>query len=300
MNPRPLIAFITSFRGRALAQDWDYHVLLLERAVLSMLAQRHGECCVVVACHEIPDTPLAQEPRVHFLPVNFPLPTRNNDDMCVDKVLKLSAGAEWARAQGCEYVVFTDADDLVSNRIAGFVADHRGENGWYCPSEMFYTYGGRFMRLFDIPAPCAGPCVIVRANLLQFTKPPFYGAWTELIIAGGESTYLRLLGRHDEMVNTLAAVGLGHYREYMSNEGYPLNALPFPGNVIINHRDSTSFVAGGLGSYEAMGFQRAVKRCLRFLPSVRLMTRSLRREFLIPSKEEIPLRYRNGDSIFWR
>src|SRR5882762_11214635 len=136
-----MIAFITSFRARALAQDWDHHVLLLERSVRSMLAQTRGEFYVVVACHEIPDTLLAQEPRVHFLPVNFSPPIRNNDDMCVDKVLKLSAGAAWARAQGCEYVVFNDADDLVSNRIAGFVADHRGENGWYCPCEMFYTHG---------------------------------------------------------------------------------------------------------------------------------------------------------------
>jgi hypothetical protein len=156
------------------------------------------------------------------------------------------------------------------------------------------------MRLFNIPAPAAGPCVIIRANLLQFTKPPFSGAWTELVIAGGESNYLGLLARHREMVNTLAAVGLAYYREYMTNEGHPLQPLPFPANVIINHHDSTSFVTGGLGSYEAVGFQTALKRWLRFLPSVRLMTRSLRREFLIPSKEKIPFRYRNGGSIFWR
>jgi len=220
--------------------------------------------------------------------------------MCVDKVLKLSAGAAWARAQGCEYVVFNDADDLVSNRIAGFVADHRGENGWYCPCEMFYTHGGRFMRFFDIPAPAAGPCVIVRASLLQFTKPPFSGAWTELVIAHGESNYLGLLGRRGEVVNTLAAVGLEHYREYMTNGGHPLKPLPFPANVIINHHDSTSFVSGGVGSYQLGGFRTGLRRFFRSIPSVRLMTRSVRREFLIPPKHEIPRRYRVGSSLFWR
>lgn len=295
-----MIAFITSFRARALAQDWDHHILLLERCVRSMLAQTAGEVCVVVACHEIPDTPLTQETRVHFLPVNSPPPMRNNDDMCADKVLKLSAGSQWARAQGYEYVVFTDADDLMSNRVAGFVADRRGENGWYCQSQMFYRYGGRFMRFSDIPGPTAGPCVIVRADLLKFAQPPFSGLWTEFVIADGEVNYLKLLGRHGETVSTLAAVGLGHYRDYMIKEGHPLKRLPFPANVVINHHDSTSFVSGGLGSYQPLRFRTALQRSLRWLPSVRLVTRSVRDEFLIPPNREIPRRYRTGGSILWR
>jgi hypothetical protein len=295
-----MIAFVTSFRARALAQDWDHHVLMLERAIRSMLAQAQGECRVVVACHEIPDTPLTHEPRVHFLPVDFPPPDRNNDDMCVDKVLKLSAGTRWAQAKGCEYVVFTDADDLVSNRIAAVVADHRGENGWYCPSVMFYTYGGRFMRFGSIAEPASGPFAIVRADLLKFERPPFSGAWTELVIAGGESNYLRLLGQRGEMVNTLAAAGLAHYRKHMVNEGHPLKPLSFPAIVMINHHDSTSFIGGGLGSYKSVGFQTTVRGFFRWLPSVRLVTQSLRHEFVIPSKNEIPRRYRTGTSIFWR
>ena len=91
-----MIAFVTSFRARALAQDWDYHVWLLERTILSMLAQSRGECHVLVACHEVPDIALARDPRVRFLSVKFDPPARNNDDMCVDKVLKLTAGARWA------------------------------------------------------------------------------------------------------------------------------------------------------------------------------------------------------------
>ncbi len=295
-----MIAFITSLRARALAGDWDHHVLLLERAVRSMLAQTRGEICVAVGCHDLPDSPLLKESRVHLLPVKFSPPSRNNDDMCVDKVLKLSVGARWAQVNGCEYVVFTDADDLVSNRIAAFVADHRGENGWYSPTEMFYTYGGRFTRFFNIPAPASGPCVIIRADLLKFAKPPFCGAWTELVTNGGELDYLKLLGGHGEMVNTLAAVGHTHYREHMMNENHALAPLPFPANVVINHSDSTSFVGGGFGSYQSVGFRTLLGRYLSWLPSVRLMTHSLRREFLIPSKNEIPRNLRIGGSIFWR
>ena len=222
--------------------------------------------------------------------------------MCVDKVLKLSVGAQWALSQGCEYVVFIDADDLVSNRIAALVASHRGENGWYCPSVLFYTHGGRLMRFCNIPEPASGPFAIIRADLLKFDKPPFSGAWTELVIADGDSDYLRLLGRHGEMVNTLAAVGLAHYLKYMTDEGHPLKPLPFPAIVMINHNDSVSCAGGGLGSYLSMavGFQAAVRGFIRWLPSIRLVNPSLRREFVIPLKNEIPRRYRTGASIFWR
>jgi hypothetical protein len=295
-----MIAFITSFRARALARDWDHNVMMLERAVQSILAQVHGKSCVVVACHEIPETPLARESRVHFLPVNFSPPARTNNDMCVDKVLKLSVGAHWARAQGYQYVVFTDADDLVSNRIVKFIADHSDENGWYCPAVMFYTYGGRFMRFVAFRGAFAGPCLIVRTNLLQFEAPPFLGSWTKLVIADGESNYLELLGRHGQMVNTLAAVGLGRYREYMTNEGYPLGPLPFPPIVMINHADSTSLVGGGQGSYQPVGLHTVLRRSLKWLPSVRFLTRSVRNEFLIPPNNEIPNRYRRQGSIFWR
>ena len=48
------IAFCTSFRARALANDWPYHTWLLERVVHSMLSQTRGEAQVVVGCHDIP------------------------------------------------------------------------------------------------------------------------------------------------------------------------------------------------------------------------------------------------------
>ena len=292
-----MIAFVTSLRARALAKDWDHNVMMLERAVQSALAQVHGESCAVVACHEIPKTPLAGESRVHFLPVNFSPPARIFADMCVDKILKLSVGAQWARARGYQYVAFTDADDLVSNRIVEFVANHSDENGWYCPAVMFYAYGKRFTRFVAYRGSFAGPCVIVRTNLLKFEAPPFSGSWTKLAIADGESNYLELLGRHGQMVNTLAAVGHGHYREYMTNEGYPLKPLPFPPILMINHADSISL---GEGSYQPVGLQTVLRRLVRWLPSVRFLTPSVRNEFLIPPNNEIPNRYRRQGSIFWR
>ena len=129
---------------------------------------------------------------MHFLPLNVEVPVRDFDDMVADKVLKLSAAARLARSQGCDYVVFNDADDLVSNRIGAFVAGRPGANGWYTTSQFFYTYGGRLMRRQPIASPASGPCVIVRTDLLTFERPPFTAEWARIIAAGGEQRYLRL------------------------------------------------------------------------------------------------------------
>lgn len=296
-----MIAFCTSFRARALANDWAYHVWLLERVVHSMLAQTRGEVQVVIACHDVPESrPLHDDPRVAFLPIDAEIPRRDFDDMIADKVLKLSAGARWVAARGeADYVAFNDADDLVSDRIGEFVAAHPGGSGWYTTSQRFYTYGGRLMRLQRIGGGAAGPCVIVRRDLLTFGRPPFSGAWFDLVHGGGEDRYLEFLSRHRREVCELAAVGLGHYRAFMAAQGHPLAPLPFAANVVINHKDSMS-TTGGTHGYQLLSSLGSLKRSLRWLPSLRLATPAVRGEFHIPTAREIPDAYRGGASVFWR
>jgi hypothetical protein len=264
---------------------------------------------VVIGCHDVPDTALAKNPKVHFLPVTFPPPERNNDDMCVDKVLKLSVGAEWAVQNGCDYVMFNDADDLVSNRIGALVAEGGGSPGWYSTSEMFYTYGGRVLRDYEIGGLSSGPCVVVRSDLLEFGIPPYRGTWADIISGGGETHYLDLLARHGQNTSALAAVGLQNYRVYMEGRGYPLLPMPFAGNIVINHSDSMSHVPGGIGAYHFAGKQAgltlrtALSRCrqiVRWLPTFRLMTKRLRQEFSVPDDARIPAAYLNRGSIYWR
>jgi hypothetical protein len=295
-----VIAFATSLRARALAGDnWPYHVWLLERVVFSMLAQTAGDIRVVVGCHDVPDTPLTADPRVHFERVATEVPRRDFDDMVADKVVKLSAGALWARQQRCDFVAFNDADDLVSNRIGAVVAAHPRANGWYTTSQMFYTYGGRLMRLQRITPPASGPCVVVRSDLLTFERPPFTSAWARMIADGGEQQYLQYLSRHGTEACVLAAVGIGHYRDFMAAAGHPLEPLPFAGNIIINHKDSTS-TTGGTHGYQALSSLSSLKRSVRWAPTLRIASAGVRREFAIPGDDEIPSAYRGGASVFWR
>lgn len=294
-----MIGFCTSLRARALTHDWSYHVWLLERVVHSMLSQNHGEPFVVIGCHNVPDSPLASHPRVQFVPLDIELPQRTFDDMVSDKVLKLSAAVRCALGRGCDYIVLNDADDLVSSRIGSHVAGHPGAHGWYTTSQRFYTYGGQLMRLQRIKDPASGPCVIVRRDLLAFEAPPFTGAWARRVARGGEQNYLDLLARHGLEVCTLAAVGLGYFKEFMLEQGHLLEPLPFAANVVINHTDSVS-TTGGTNGYQLLSRLATLKRSMRFLPTLRLATAELCREFHIPPNHHIPAAYKTGGSVFWR
>ena len=243
-----MLGIITCLRARVVTRNWDYHVWLLQRTLDSMLAQTNKDFLITVVCHEIPDVPHVSYPAVRFVSVSFPPPACNNDDMCADKALKLSAGARLAISAGCNYIMFNDADDLVSRRISSFVAHHQGGAGWYSASEFFYTYGGYWLRNYLVPADQSGPCAIFRADLLKFLSPPYTGAWFETLIATGNARYCEMLARRRVTVNPVAAAGHTEYRRLLAQEGHVLRPLPFTANVVINHFDSTSHVAGGHGS----------------------------------------------------
>jgi hypothetical protein len=284
MRPSPLtmLGIITCLRARALARDWAYHVWLLERTLNSMVAQTNREFKVIVVCHEIPHLPLLKGSMIDFLSVDFPPPVRTNDDMCVDKVLKLTAGIDSAIAAGCDYIMFADGDDLVSRRLSQFVAENNGKNGWYCGTQYIYRYGMRWVRKSTSRCMEAGPFIIIRSDLLRFALDPMY---------------------RGQRVNTLAAIGHTEYRKLLIAQGNPVEPLPFPGIVYILHEDATSQVPGLIGSDvsaslpKRSGLRRALghlKRNAQKIPDLRPLTTAMRLEFTVPSADQIPAAYRNS------
>ena len=284
-----MLGIVTALRAKALAHDWDHHVWLLERALDSMLANT-GKFQIVVVCHDIPAIKHAKHPAIHFLSITAPIPTRNNDDMCADKAIKLSAGTELAIGRGCRYIMFTDADDLVSNRISEFVAaaDHKPK-GWYSCVEYHYTYGDFVMRARSVPTKTSGSCVIIRSDMIEIITPPFAdGIWLDMI--SKDKDYCAWLKSRGCKINDLAAVGHSDCLKLLAAKGHALEPLPFPVNLKIRHYDSTSHVPGGIGSIVPVEidsrprWRRAaslLKQECKAIPSLRFLTPALRREFSV-------------------
>lgn len=296
------LAIITTLRARSTASDWDHHVWLLQRTLDSLLALTDLEFSIIIVCHEVPDVPQLNHPRVQAITVNFAPPARINDEMCSDKALKLTAGIDWALREKPDYVMFIDADDLSSNRLGPFIRAHSGSDGWYGSVEYHYRYGGHWLWRRDLPASVSSAYIIVRANALCFAEGPVYtGRWFEMIAARGNEHYLQALRTRGPRVNTLAAVGHTDYVELLATENCLVKPLPFPANTVILHDDSTSSIPGGEGSRvdghvrQHPEWRRKLSCCkqlIRRLPAMRYLTPELRAEFCIPVPETIPVAYR--------
>lgn len=258
-----MLAFVTSLRAKALAADWGHHVRLLDRMLASCLAQSDPRCVVVVVYHDRPETQL-RDPRLHFIHADLPIPERTFDDMTTDKGLKGTIGAEWAIREGCRFVMYADADDLVSRRLVEFVHRHPDGPGWYFPRGYRYRYGRRWVEVsLDHDLIC-GTCAIVRSDLLTFAPDAGFRG-----------------GRMD----TFAAAGHTNYRRFMAAAGHPLTPLPFPGSVYIQHGDNTvSVLPRGPMPSLRLG-ARAVRQQLRRLRRLRPLTPALRREFTLDHSE---------------
>lgn len=303
-SSRSTVTVVTCLRSRAVSRSWEYHVLLLQRTLDSLLAQADSAFRIIVVCHEVPDIPQLRHPRVHALSVDFSVPERDNDEMCADKVLKLTAGVDLALTQGTDYVMFADGDDLVSNRIGPFVAANDGAPGWFSNSEYFHHYGSRWLRRHQMQPERSGPIIIVRAEFLRFadaTDPEQF--WHRSVSQESSERYLRALAARGPRVNTLAAVGHTNYVALLKSEGVRLEPLPFIPSVVILHSDSTSNVAGdagskadGSGSHISSWRKKAscFKQFLTTVPDLRPVTPSLQKEFSIPTESQRTSQSREG------
>lgn len=256
-----MLIFVTSLRSRSLAQDWTYHLRLLDRTLASFLAQTDPDIRVVVVANEIPEVTV-QDRRVHFLVVNYPAPPREFHAMTSDKVFKVTAGAQWAIEQGARFLMYADADDLVSRRLAAYARQHPDANGWYFPDGFSHRYGQPWLQRSRNHHMRCGTCAIFRTDHLRFERDPEY---------------------RGELVNTAAAFGHTGYRELMAKAGHPLEPLPFPGSVYVQHADSVVTVQpGGAAGTIVRGVLRSARDLARAVSAMRPLTPSLAREFTIP------------------
>lgn len=257
-----MLTFVTSIRARAVAADWDHHVRLLERTLRSCLAQTEPKVRVVVVCHDRPDVRV-DDPRVEFVPVDLPVPRLDHAELVCDKVLKISAGAQKAIADGSRFLMFADADDLVSRRLAGFAREHPDANGWYFPQGYSHQYGQPWLNRTHQHHLLCGTSAVLRADLLKFERSDAY--------RGG-------------LVNTLAAAGHHEYAAILDAQGHPLAPLPFPGSVYVQHAASLATMVPATAAGTGAAWRRVARQVRlagRELVTLRPLTPALAREFTI-------------------
>jgi hypothetical protein len=250
-----MLTFIVPVRHPANARDWNQSMRLLTQTLCSIARQQHPAWrAVVVANHEadLPVLPAGVEvERVDF-PAN-PLHQRGSADIetfydafRLDKGRRVLAGM-LRDPRGGHYMIVDD-DDMVSDRLAGYVAERPDEYGWVLRRGYLWEEGRRYVYLHPRFSRVCGTSHIVRADLYRLP---------ERLAAADEDYVRRMLGSHKAIEGELAKAGT------------PLAPLPFPAAVYrIGHPGAHS-QSGGLfrttfftdsGRKSLAGLMRAVCR----------------------------------------
>jgi hypothetical protein len=238
-----MIVFITSVRHPLNSTSYEKVESLLKRTLDSICRQTDDDYRVIVACNQIP--PYASDfPKADFLKTDFPPPSETRHAKIEkkkafkDKASKRFLALQEAKKYSPEYVMFFDADDLLSNRISSYVSSHPGENGFYVKHGFVYGEGSITLKPKpDFHRACGSSIILSFALLQQFLEESFNlppsSSQQEIINAVGEHFFYEILGNHHLVTS------------YFKDAGHPLSPLPFPAAIwIVNTGENRSVTKG--------------------------------------------------------
>lgn len=261
-----MLIFIIPIKSKKLSQSWETVSSLFERCVKSICNQTLNNFQVIVVCNEKPEIEFTH-PQITYLERDFPLIINTESKTKeLDRTRKIVTGLIYAQTLKPSHIMFVDADDCVSNRLAEFVARNRQSNGWYFKKGYMYQDGSKIMRIMrkGFHNYC-GTSNIIKYDL--FDLPANFHENECLKEKLDENEYIKHIFdcyRHRDIIGTLA--------QKRAN----IEPLPFPGGVYIINNENTYFGVDDRG--------RKISLKSRFLQMKavldnRWLTKSLRNEF---------------------
>lgn len=262
-----MLYFLIPLRSERVTPDWDATSRLLEQTLHSACSQTADEFQVILVCHERPrGIAIPRQCRIvdaPFDPPDLPLNELTSREslhlLRTDKGRKQLCALNEVRSDPDSHVMFLDADDLVSNRLASFVLAHPRANGWY----------------FD-----GGYRLDTATPLLVFSRRRFNEEC-------GSSHILRTeLAPFPDILNytkdfddyyVKRYVAHAYLRERMADLGHPLDPLPFRGaiyvfnghNLYASHGRARDSVFRTVGRILIKGRPFLGKRRAEFIPTIR-------------------------------
>lgn len=267
---RPALTFVVPVRHHHGVSGWSETMVRMRETARSIAAQTSGNwACVFVASR---DTPMPTLPKgVEVVRVDLPraeLPDGRLDQEArfeairADKGRRVLAGILAAEPPG--HVMIADFDDFVSKRLAAFVEEHAGANGWYMSSGYVYDGSNYVLRMAEGFDAFCGTSLIIRAGLFDVPAS----------LETADETYLRQwFGSHKFAKAKLAEAGHG------------LSPLPFDG-AVYRLGSGVSGVASIRSVFLPRWFvRRRPSTFLRNLAALRPVSARFRGEFLATSGE---------------
>jgi hypothetical protein len=209
-----MIVFLIPLKSKQVSQDWKHVSTLFERCVRSIVNQTSENFRVVIVCHERPEIQITH-PSIHYVEVDFPPPKLDSEYaisfglMEKDKNQKMWLGLNYADRLNPSHVMFVDADDCVSCRIADFVSHNPDNDGWFIDSGYVYKDG---------------------SDRIFYKKKNFH-------LMNGTSAIIKYALVKNESMNSIDVDWSTSFHQHVVNvmeqKKNPLLPLPFPGAVYI-------------------------------------------------------------------
>ena len=253
-----LLLFVIPVIAPQRSASWHRTTQLFERTLQSVCAQTSPRFRVVVACHEKPRIDF-EHPAVDYLELDYAVPPDDGSAMRLDKKIKIRLALHYARTLGATHSMAVDADDLVSRRLAEFVARRPNAQGWYLETGYFCSArtGSLHIRRGDF-FKWTGTSLIVKQGLYQL--PADLRAADLFKQEALASTYYV---HHSRALDELA------------RRGFSLSPLPFPGaTYIIEHGLNLGDVSESM--YRPPGLLHRLKRAAF---NDRTLSKRIRSEF---------------------
>ena len=219
--------------GRRLARDWDLVTHQLSATLGSLCQQSAADFHIIVACTDEPELPAAADRRLELLACPG-RPDNNLKAMREDIRRKRFAIARRARELGGGYLMFVDADDLVSSGLVAFIEQHPHPHGYILAEGYVFDPTTGSIAPYPIPGferwpldRICGTSAIVRFSADELPEN-----------GSAPSAFARLFGG-------------GHYRvrNRCKDAGRPLEPLPIRAVVYVRAvRQAISFRQGGDGA----------------------------------------------------
>jgi hypothetical protein len=220
-----MLAFIIAVKHPARSRSYKWVTELLRQTLASVEAQTNGDFATVVVCNTRPTWAGAGKNRV-FVEVDFPpapspssVGERYNWNH-LDKGAKNAVGLLHARQFNPTHVMFVDADDFVSRRLAEHVHLNPGAPGWYFESGLIYSGQFKIAEVRDRFWSYCGTSHILRYDLLPVDLELGAAHSLDTILQALDRFYVQcILGNHQD------------YFHYVATRGLELAPLPFMGAV---------------------------------------------------------------------
>jgi hypothetical protein len=277
----PLVVFLVPVAPRRAKRRWDVACAQLRQTLESIRNSADGNFCCVTVVNDEPDFDVRLDARFDCisLPLSPPAHASPVISAVLDKMVKVTAA--WAHAKAKwnpRYVMKLDADDFISTKLVGWLAQNAGAAGYLISHGWLWETGARFLiqRTETLDRVC-GSCLVARSDLVERTGP--FLTETEGVVLSDENARFAIADQRSLVPGSATGTLLAndsHQRwpAQFAHLGHTLTPVPFP--AVLYRTANADSVSGVKTNYQSL---RMLAGALR---RKRLITPALRKEFMLP------------------